>query len=220
MMPPIRLLILDFDGVIVESNDVKTEAFRRVFSRFPEHADAMMQYHHAHVSESRFTKFAHLVMHRMGRSEADPLMAELADAFSKETVDLVSECEPVAGARELLEVAAAAVPVYLASVTPQADLDAILHRRRLTRFFTRAYGCPPWTKPDAIRDIVGASGTEGVLLIGDSAGDQRAARATGVEFLARDSGLPFDDPQPAMGRDLHELLAHLHGRFPSTGSAQ
>jgi beta-phosphoglucomutase-like phosphatase (HAD superfamily) len=52
----LRVLILDFDGVVIESNDVKKEAFQRVFARFPEHAEAMMAFHHAHVSLSRFAK--------------------------------------------------------------------------------------------------------------------------------------------------------------------
>jgi beta-phosphoglucomutase-like phosphatase (HAD superfamily) len=40
-------VILDFDGVVLESNAVKTEAFRDVFARFPEHAEAMMDFHRA-----------------------------------------------------------------------------------------------------------------------------------------------------------------------------
>ena len=73
----IRALILDFDGVIVESNALKTEAFEAVFSRFPEHAAAMLAYHHAHVSESRYAKFEHLA-ERLGKPRDDVLMAELA----------------------------------------------------------------------------------------------------------------------------------------------
>lgn len=217
-MTPVHTIILDFDGVIVESNDIKTRAFAQVFSRFPEHADAMMAYHEAHVSASRFDKFRYLVTERLGRPADDPLMDELADAFSEETRKQVIACPMVAGAADFLDAVSARVPVYLASVTPQADLDAILAARGLTRYFTRVYGCPPWTKAGAIKDILSDVGRAGVLFIGDSVGDQRAALETGVEFLARDSGLPFDDPQPVSGPDMCDLLARVMPRLPGVTS--
>lgn len=244
-MTPIHTLILDFDGVIVESNDIKTRAFATVFSRFPAHADAMMAYHQAHVSASRFDKFRYLVTQLLGRPADDPLMDELAAAFSDETRKQVIACPLVPGAAEFLDIVSARVPVYLASVTPQADLDAILAARGLTHYFTRVYGCPPWTKATAIKDIIGGVGgvggvsgvggvggvgyvgragfervntAVGTLFIGDSAGDQRAALETGVEFLARDSGLRFDDPQPPSGPDMSDLLARVVPRLPGVTS--
>lgn len=219
----VHTLILDFDGVIVESNDIKTRAFATVFGRFPEHAAAMMAYHEAHVSASRFDKFRYLVTQLLGRPADDPLMDELAEAFSEETRRQVIACPLVPGAAEFLDIVSARVPVYLASVTPQVDLDAILAARDLTHYFTRVYGCPPWTKATAIKDIIvggvgGAGGVGGVLFIGDSAGDQRAALETGVEFLARDSGLRFDDPQPVSGPDMSDLLARVLPRLPGVTS--
>lgn len=217
-MTPVHTLILDFDGVIVESNDIKTRAFATVFSRFPEHADAMMAYHEAHVSASRFDKFRYLVTQLLGRTADDPLMTELADAFSEETRKQVIACPMVPGAAAFLDAVSARVPVYLASVTPQADLDAILAARDLTRYFTRVYGCPPWTKASAITDILTHVERANTLFIGDSAGDQRAALETGVEFLARDSGLPFDDPQPVSGPDMCDLLVRVMPRLPGVTS--
>ena len=35
-MLPIRVIIFDFDGVIVESVDLKTEAFRILFAQYPQ----------------------------------------------------------------------------------------------------------------------------------------------------------------------------------------
>ena len=87
-MSRIRMVILDFDGVIVESNDIKTRAFGHVFSRFPEHADVMMAYHHAHVSVSRFDKFQYLVTERLGLPIDHPVMPVRAGA--RETGRFVS----------------------------------------------------------------------------------------------------------------------------------
>ena len=210
----LRALVLDFDGVVVESNDVKTDAFRDVFSRFPEHSDAMMNFHHAHVSLSRFEKFDHL-LERLGKPGDQELRAGLAAEFSRRTIERIVRVPLVAGAETFLQEVTMRVPVYLASVTPAEDLDVILERRGLRTRFNGVYGCPPWTKPAAIRDVLRREQCEPgeAALIGDSAGDQRAAAETGVEFIARDSGLPFEAPPEAVFMDLAGVAAYLKDRL-------
>ena len=50
---------------------IKTRAFEKVFSRFPEHRDAMIAFHDEHVSVSRYAKFDRLAMHELGLFETD-----------------------------------------------------------------------------------------------------------------------------------------------------
>ncbi len=208
-------MILDFDGVVVESNEVKTEAFRALFSRFPAQAEAMMAWHHAHVSVTRFAKFDHLLslLDRDGDSE---LKAELATEFSRLVTTRMLEVPLVPGAESFLADVTPRVPVYLASVTPAEELDWILKARGLRHWFRDVYGSPPWPKAKAILDVLQRErlAPNAAMLIGDSAGDQRAAREAGVEFLARNSGLRFDEPPPPQFPDLTRLAEHLHDRLP------
>lgn len=214
-MTPLRAVVLDFDGVLIESNAVKTEAFGAVFGRFPAHAAHMMAYHDAHVSDSRFAKFRYLVTERLGRPADDPMVDELAAQFSAALRKQVLACPAVPGAAAFLAAVSARVPVFLASVTPQDELESIVAARGWTGCFASVYGCPPWTKTSAVADIVaGLGGPAGVLFVGDSAGDQRAARETDVEFLARDSGLPFDAPLPETVSDMTAALARVAPRLP------
>lgn len=210
-MKPPRIVILDFDGVVVESNAVKTAAFADVFARFPEHFDRAMEYHRAHVSRSRFEKFDFLVRECLERGDDTLLRQELAEEFSRRTIDRVVACEFVPGAEEFLATFSATTALYLASVTPQEDLDTILSRRQLAAYFRDAYGCPPWNKELAIRDILrreGAAADEAVL-VGDSDGDRKAAAATGVAFVARNSGLRFEVAPEYLYPDLHAVARHL-----------
>lgn len=210
MIPrPLRAVIFDFDGVILDSNELKTEAFREVFARFPEHADRMMAYHHAHVSQSRYAKFAYLVEDLLGRPGDRQAIDALADAFAARLRARMDTCPFVPGAREMLEDLGRDVPLYLASVTPEAELLRLLEVHGIRRHFTRVFGCPPWTKPDAVAAIVQErGGADGLVLVGDSSGDQQAAAANGVPFVARDSGLPFDPPVTAV-RSIPEIAARL-----------
>lgn len=203
-------MILDFDGVVIESNAVKTEAFRRVFSRFPEQAEAMMAFHQAHVSLSRFDKFEHL-LGLMGRADDAVLQADIAADFSRRVLEGLAAVPLVPGAETFLREMTLRLPVYLASVTPAEELTGILAKRGLAHWFRDVYGCPPWTKPAAIRDVFAREGVRpgDALLIGDSAGDQRVAQMTGIDFLARDSGLSFDAPAPLIFADLNEIYDYL-----------
>jgi phosphoglycolate phosphatase-like HAD superfamily hydrolase len=210
---PLRALIFDFDGVILDSNSLKTQAFRIVFSRFPQHAAAMMAYHDRHVSRSRYEKFGHLVEDLLGRKGDRALIEQLADAYADVLRTGMDTCAFVPGARALLEDVSARVPLYLASVTPEPELLRLLEIHRVRQYFTRVFGCPPWTKPDAVGAIVEQlGGPSGVALVGDSAGDQRAALAHGVEFVPRDSGLPFHPPLPAE-TDLFRIADALRPRL-------
>ncbi|TRZ52566.1 HAD family hydrolase [bacterium] len=210
----IQVLILDFDGVVIESNDVKTEAFNHVFGRFPEHAEAMMKFHHDHVSLSRFEKFKHLLT-LMGRNDDTVLKEDITKDFSMRILDRMATVPLVSGALEFLRIMTPKMPVYLASVTPEEELSLILKQRELTHWFRGIYGCPPWTKPDAIQDVLSKEGLlpEQALLIGDSAGDQRAAQLCGVAFLARNSGLSFDLPLPLTFQDLSEITNYFNNQI-------
>ncbi|GMV21715.1 MAG: hypothetical protein AMXMBFR57_16640 [Acidimicrobiia bacterium] len=220
-MKVLRVLVLDFDGVILESNDLKTAVFDEVFAQYPEHHAAMMAFHREHQSSSRYVKFAHLVEARLRRPGDTNLINGLAEEFSRRLADRMTACAPVPGALELLERFSGIVPTYLASVTPQAELESVLGRRALSRHFQAVYGCPPWEKARAVADIVQRHGgvTAGVLLVGDSAGDQRAALTAGVDFVARDSGLPFDTCPDVMCHDMFEVAEVLRARMDRTSDA-
>jgi phosphoglycolate phosphatase-like HAD superfamily hydrolase len=209
----IELLILDFDGVVIESNEIKTQAFEKVFSQFPQYKDAMMQFHYENISVSRIEKFDYLAA-LMGRGADSKLKAEMADNFSQYVLECILTAPLVKGAERLLKMAKGQLPLYLASVTPANELNHILEKRGLLHWFDGVYGCPPWTKANAIRDILSRNSIlpKNSLLIGDSAGDQRAALETGIQFIARDSGLKFDEIPPLFFLDLYEISDYL-GRF-------
>ena len=215
MRTPLRAVIFDFDGVILDSNDLKTAAFREVFARFPDHAAAMMAYHHDHVSQSRYAKFAHLVEERLGRKGDQRTIDRLADDFAAVLRTQMDHCRFVPGAREMLDELSPRVPLYLASVTPEPELERLLAVHEIRHHFTRVFGCPPWNKPDAVGAIVReVGGPQGVVLVGDSAGDQRAAAAHAVAFVGRDSGLPLDPPVKGIP-DVGEIAAILRAQIPA-----
>lgn len=223
---PIRTLVIDFDGVILESNEVKSEVFAEIFARYPEHEAAMTRFHQENAWRSRYDKLNHLVFNLMGRPHDVALRDALERDFSRRTLQRLLETPFVPGAREFLAEFADRVPIHLASITPIADLMWTVEQRGLRPFFRGVHGFPPTTKAAAMAEILRHAGhpAREMVMIGDAPGDLASAREVGAGFLWRRSRIPFDPP-PAIGYDdLHGIAAAVRQRLtreaesPSEGS--
>ena len=181
-----RLLILDFDGVILESVSVKTEAFRTLFSTEPDHVDEIVAFHIKNGGMSRFDKFRHIYDNILKR-ELDPETFErLSEKFAALVFQAVINVPFVPGAEKFLNRWTETIPLYIVSATPETELTEIVRARALTRYFRKVYGAPR-KKADCIREILTESGTAGseALFVGDALNDLAAAQAAGVKFVGR-----------------------------------
>jgi beta-phosphoglucomutase-like phosphatase (HAD superfamily) len=193
----VKILIFDFDGVIVESNNIKDQAFEIIFKRYPKHYNQLIKFHRDNVSVSRYEKFDYLLKVTSNENDVN-LKSSLLEDFSLITLNLIKTVPFVEGVVDFLQSIHNKIPVYLASVTPIADLESILLNLKINAYFKKVYGCPPWVKSDAIAEIIRTENVlpVEVLLIGDSYGDQRAAKINNINFIGRDSGLSFEKPYP------------------------
>jgi HAD superfamily hydrolase (TIGR01549 family) len=201
----IRAAVFDFDGVVLESAEIKTNAFRRLFDG----NEAAVAHHLAHVGISRYEKFRYITTEIFGRPYTEADERRLAERFSALVLEEMLRCPFVPGARELLERLAGELPLFVASGTPEAELRQIASARSLEGVFAAVYGTPP-TKDEILRRILRErqlSGRE-VVMIGDAMTDLLGARKAGVRFVGRagpGASDPFaDEPVPVVA-DLNEL---------------
>ncbi|MEO1525492.1 MAG: HAD family hydrolase [Planctomycetota bacterium] len=222
-----QAIIFDFDGVILESHTVKTNAFfeliRREFNE--EHAWAMHDYHCNHLGISRFQKFEWFYRERLGKSITPGESRRLGKAFSDLVFEQVLAAPAVPGAVESLErLQSLGLKLFVASGTPQEELEQIVECRMLSSFFTEVWGTPS-LKPDIIRDLMKRYEMEAsqILFVGDGASDWKAARATHVPFLARTTEGTFDtwrargvDQVPDLIGLADRMLATTESGVPTT----
>jgi phosphoglycolate phosphatase-like HAD superfamily hydrolase len=183
-----KLIIFDFDGVILESADIKTQAFLELFADFPEHRQAILRYHLDNVGISRYRKFEWIHSRLLGLPLDEDRCRRLGEAFSDLVLNKILSCSYVAGALDCLERLNQKALLFVASGTPQDELDFIVDRRELRRYFTGVFGTPR-SKSDIIRSLLSdyeASPNE-VVFIGDGLSDYQAASETGIRFIARQS---------------------------------
>lgn len=215
-------VVFDFDGVIVESLDIKADVFSALFSEeSPAQRAAVVALHHAHGGIDRYVKFEMIhreILHR-------PLTAErkawLGRRFEELVVERVVACPMVAGAQKTLDALKGRLPMAVASGTPDAELKDIIQRRGLSGYFVAAEGSPR-RKAEIIAGLMIKYGWDAsrVLMLGDAGADWEAARATGIGFIGRvpkDAVSPFPEGT-ALIRDLTELEKRAASGYSSFSS--
>jgi phosphoglycolate phosphatase-like HAD superfamily hydrolase len=213
-MIKLKVIILDFDGVVLESNQVKVNGFKRLFLKYPTLYEEMMEFNEKNISISRYKKFEHLA-NLLNSDSKDLLVETLAENFSELIKEEMNNAPFVKGVISFIKKNRSKYAVHLASVTPEKELLDLLRRRNLLNLFKSVYGCPPWTKELAIKDIMSKEGvmSSEVLLIGDSAGDQNAAKACDINFIGRESGLFFSTPLPLSFSNMDEIELYVSANY-------
>ena len=183
----IDAVFFDFDGVLVESNEVKIDAFRRLYEPYGEDVvERVIAEHVRHEGVSRVVKLERFHREFLGITLDDDSLAELAQVYSGMVEDVVVACDAVPGAAEALDAWSGHCPLYVVSGTPQDELRRIAQRRGLDGYFASVFGSPR-VKPDIVGDELRRIGVtaDRVLFVGDSLTDYDCAVAVGTRFLGR-----------------------------------
>lgn len=196
----LRAVALDCDGVIFESFDIKTRAFRQLFGDRPAHVEAIVQYHLANGGKSRYEKLHYIYEYILREPLTIEIEAELGKRFAALVVDDVLRSPFVPGAEAFLAEGAARWPLFVASGTPEGELRLIIERRGLQKYFRGVYGSPRG-KVEILQALLGAHHWQPpeLLFVGDAFNDWQAAAETGVGFVGRvaaGTANPFPDSGP------------------------
>lgn len=182
----LRAIIFDLDGVLLESTEVKTGAFRRLFADRAEHVEEIVAYHEAHAGVPRFEKFRLIFREILRQPLSDEEFQSLCDRYAALCLDGVLTVPLVAGAEAFLRDHHRAVPLFVASGTPEGELHEILERRGLTKYFHGMFGSPASKAEIVGRILAGWSlDARAAILVGDSETDLSAAREHGLPFIGR-----------------------------------
>lgn len=180
-------IFFDFDGVIAESEQIKTDAFRVVYAdQPPDMLARIIAYHKANAGISRVVKIAHIEREFLHRAEDKVRNQALAQIYADTVVDKVIAAPDVAGAREFLQAHQGRLPMFIISGTPEVELRPIVDARALTDYFDAVRGSPD-LKPVIGRDLAARFGLDvsKVVFIGDAPTDYQAAQDLGCAFVGR-----------------------------------
>jgi len=200
-----RAIAFDFDGVILESVTIKTEAMRALFAEHEAHWAEISALHERHAGISRYVKFDMIYRDILKTPLTPDMRIQLGRKFSDLVVEKVLACPFVSGAREFLEAHYQSTPLFVVSGTPDEELAAIIAGRGLATYFKGVYGSARG-KTEILRSILTdlACATQDIAFIGDGLTDFEAAQTVAVPFVGR---VPEgqDSPFPASTAVISDL---------------
>jgi phosphoglycolate phosphatase-like HAD superfamily hydrolase len=206
-------VVFDCDGVLIESNAIKTLAFGQTVDEFGQKAmDQLMDYHREHGGISRFKKFKWFYREVVKGPLSDEMMDTLCDRFTQLCIDAVLDAPMVAGAKESLDLLSGRLPIFVASGTPEKELQDILIQRGLAPYFKGIHGTPP-EKQYLLERIISENRLDAskVLMVGDAVTDLKAAQYCNSLFYGR--GKRFPEDNIPWSEDLTDLVRYLSCNF-------
>lgn len=181
-----QAVFFDFDGVILDSVDVKTKAFASMFRQYgPEIEQSVVEYHLSNGGVSRFKKFEYYYQHLLNKPINQDILDELGREFNRRAIDGVLAAPFMEGALETLDkLRKKNIPAFIASGTPDEEIQYIVKNRGLSQYFIEVHGSPR-KKNEIMEDISSRHRyrLSDCLFIGDAATDFEASQICGTAFL-------------------------------------
>ena len=192
---PLQALFFDFDGVLVDSNSTKTEAFQALFADYDKQTvAAIVAYHKRHGGISRVEKIEYAHRHIINQPLTDAQLVHWTTAYSELVVNKVIDVPWIDGAQEFLDRTQGTLPIFVISGTPEDELRYIIELRNMTNYFQKILGSPI-RKPEHIRNILKNNKLvpEHCVFIGDALTDYNAAKETSLQFIGIQGEVNFPD---------------------------
>ncbi|NWO01553.1 MAG: HAD family hydrolase [Idiomarinaceae bacterium] len=176
-------LVFDCDGVVLDSNKVKTESFYRAALSYGERAaDELVEYHVKNGGVSRYKKFSYFLDYIVKKPSETALKELLTDYAANVQVGL-QNCA-IAPALERLRNKTPHTRWLIVSGGDQAELREIFQMRGLSDWFDAGIFGSPDTKEDILtRELENGNILTPALFIGDSKYDFKAAKFVGLDFV-------------------------------------
>jgi HAD superfamily hydrolase (TIGR01549 family) len=213
----IKHIFFDFDGVLAESVNIKTDAFKQMYLYKGEgFAKKVEKYHLENGGVSRYEKFKVFNGEWLKEEINQQKIDELAQKFSDLVIDGVVNAPEVFGAFDFLN-SSEMYKKYIITGTPTVEIKPILKRRKMDHFFEGVFGSPEkkgfWVKHILKNEKVSANEC---VFIGDALADYNAAIHNNVPFILRettDAEELFRDYTGYRLKDLsslHEILEQIN----------
>lgn len=184
-------LIFDFDGVLVESNEIRFDGFRLLFKNYPQdQVERLVLYAKINGGLSRYEKIKYFFKQIRNEPIRDDNVQLLAKQYSELVKQKVIDAEPVKGSLEFLSNHKNNYDFAVVSGSDQEELRDVCKAREIDHFFLEILGSPA-SKESNIALLLTKMGwgRKSCLFIGDSINDFDAARANGIDFIGRNSNL-------------------------------
>ena len=208
----LKAFFFDFDGVLVDSVEVKTMAFAKLFERYGSDIEAkVVEYHRKNGGMTRVDKFYHYYREFLGKPLDEVELQQLCNDFSRLVMAEVMSAPEIPGAENFLKKKHNTVKCFVVSATPDEEIKEILKRRGIDIYFHEILGSS-CSKSDNVIYLLNKYelAPKRCLFFGDAESDYWAANASGVDFIGilpnKNAPLLQIAPEIRWARDFIDLV--------------
>ena len=211
----IECVIFDFDGTLVESNEIKRNVFYEVTEDILGAKSELEKLLSDPSAGDRYNIFDSLIRNLKPKLVRDVSSKYLSDLYTKICEDNIIQAQEISGTfQSLTELKKRKVKIFLSSATPTRALQRIIDMRGWTHLFDGIMGSPE-SKENHISSILISNhySLSEIIYIGDSEVDQKAALSMGCKFIGIGKNSYRFDAKPSILLDnLEKLVSTLEIR--------
>ena len=211
---PFHAAVFDFDGTLVQSNQIKRDMLYVVAHTVGATNEQFAGVFSDHPRYDRFGLYRELLVRLEFDGDIDAKVDEMAQLYADFTTDAISKAPEIPGAEEFLKKYSAELPMYINSATPEYSLRNTVAQLGWDSYFRGVYGRPK-SKNEIVKRVKEETGltSDQILFVGDSVQDLESAADNGCPFLgvAHEPGWHYEFPKgvPVLQhyRDFFDLAA-------------
>ncbi|MFZ4863879.1 HAD family hydrolase [Sphingobacterium sp. Mn56C] len=181
-----KVILWDFDGVILDSMPIRSLGFKKVLEDYPEEqVKQLLDYHEENGGLSRYVKLKYFFENIRGESISDELLAKLTNDFSKIMLSLlIDEKLLISNSVNFIKNNYNNYVMHIVSGSDGKELNIICEELNLKKYFKSILGSPT-PKIKLVEQIIteNAYSKNDMLLIGDSINDFEASKANDITFI-------------------------------------
>lgn len=187
MLDKFKVILWDFDGVLMNSNSVRDLGFERVLATYPaEQVEALMKYHKANGGLSRYVKFRYFFEKIRNEVVSDDQIQELAKKFSIIMRKILFDNSLlIQDSIKFVKDNFTKFKMHIVSGSDGVELNALCKHLDIDKYFITIEGSPT-AKNTLVKQLLISFNyaLNECVLIGDSINDLEAAKINNISFAA------------------------------------
>lgn len=180
-----KIILWDFDGVIMDSMPIRNNGFELVLKEFPtKEVDLLMEFHQKNGGLSRYVKFRYFFENIRKEELSDEKLRQWAEKFSVVMKkELLAPELLIEDSLDFIKKNYQKYMMHIVSGSDQEELRFICKQLNISDHFISIHGSPT-PKIELVRILLKEHNYNpmDVVLIGDSFNDYEAAEKNNIEF--------------------------------------
>lgn len=181
-----KVILWDFDGVIIDSNEVRELGFTESLSEFSsDQVEQLLEYHRKNGGLSRYSKFRYFFEEILGETITEKVVQDYARKFSHVVLNrLINPSLLLSDSIEFISEFHSRIQMHVVSGSDGEELQQICSGLGISKYFRSINGSPT-PKIELVSNLLQSYELEpsDVCLIGDSINDYDASVINSIDFF-------------------------------------